>query len=111
MLFGGPGDMFEKLSQTPPVDKAMSYSTSLGTWLVMTSLSGFAIIMLPRQFYVTIVENRNGGELRTATWLFPLYLVAINIFVLPIAFAGLCGRRRQDQQRPLRAVAAAAGGS
>ncbi len=89
MLFGGPGDMFAKLAQTPAVDKAMSYSTSLGTWLVVTSLSACAILMLPRQFYVIIVENRSGGELRTATWLFPLYLVAINIFVLPIAFAGL----------------------
>ena len=45
--------------------------------------------MLPRQFYVTIVENRSEAKLRTATWVFPLYLVAINLFVLPIAFAGL----------------------
>ncbi|TGV34157.1 hybrid sensor histidine kinase/response regulator, partial [bacterium M00.F.Ca.ET.168.01.1.1] len=36
-----------------------------------------------------IVENRSEAELRTATWVFPLYLVAINLFVLPIAFAGL----------------------
>ena len=50
--------------------------------------------MLPRQFYVTIVENRGETELRTATWVFPLYLVAINLFVLPIAFAGLVVRRR-----------------
>ena len=74
----------------------------------MTVLSGFAIIMLPRQFYVMIVENRSETELRTATWVFPLYLVAINLFVLPIAFAGLVAGRRGDQQRPLRAVAAAA---
>ena len=45
--------------------------------------------MLPRQFYVMIVENRSETELRTATWVFPLYLVAINLFVLPIALAGL----------------------
>jgi len=89
MLFGGPADMFAKLSQAPSVDRAMGYSTSLGTWLVLTSLSACAILMLPRQFYVAIVENRSAGELRTATWLFPLYLVAINIFVLPIALAGL----------------------
>jgi len=56
---------------------------------VLTGLSGCAIIRLPRQFYVTIVENRGEAELRTATWVFPLYLVAINLFVLPIAFAGL----------------------
>ena len=54
----------------------------------MTGLSGFAIIMLPRQFYVMIVENRSESELRKATWVFPLYLVLINLFVLPIALAG-----------------------
>ena len=67
----------------------MDYRTSLGTWLVMTVISGFAIVMLPRQFYVMIVENRSETELKRATWIFPLYLVAINLFVLPIAFAGL----------------------
>ncbi len=45
--------------------------------------------MLPRQFHVTVVENRTQSEQRKATWLFPLYLVAINLFVLPIAVAGL----------------------
>ncbi|TPL58676.1 response regulator [Mesorhizobium sp. B2-4-2] len=89
LIFGGPGDMFGKLAENGQVRQAMSYSTSLATWLVLTCLSGFAIILLPRQFYVTIVENRSEAELRTATWVFPLYLVAINLFVLPIAFAGL----------------------
>ncbi|CAN7158023.1 PAS domain-containing hybrid sensor histidine kinase/response regulator [Mesorhizobium amorphae] len=89
LIFGGPGDMFDKLAQNGEVRQAMGYNTSLATWLVLTGLSGFAIIMLPRQFYVTIVENRSEAELRTATWVFPLYLVAINLFVLPIAFAGL----------------------
>lgn len=89
LIFGGPSDMFAKLAENTQVRQAMGYSTSLATWLVLTGLSGFAIIMLPRQFYVTIVENRSEAELRTATWVFPLYLVAINVFVLPIAFAGL----------------------
>ncbi|BAV49996.1 two-component sensor histidine kinase [Mesorhizobium loti] len=89
LIFGGPGDMFAKLAENAQVRQAMGYNTSLATWLVLTGLSGFAIIMLPRQFYVTIVENRGEAELRTATWVFPLYLVAINLFVLPIAFAGL----------------------
>ncbi|HEY5816785.1 MAG TPA: PAS-domain containing protein [Mesorhizobium sp.] len=89
ILFDGPAGMVARMAATPAVDQAMIYKTSLGTWLVLTGLSAFAIIMLPRQFYVMIVENRNESELRTASWLFPLYLVAINIFVLPIAFAGL----------------------
>ncbi|MDH4986152.1 PAS domain-containing hybrid sensor histidine kinase/response regulator [Aminobacter anthyllidis] len=88
-LFDGPGDMLRSFAATEQAGDAMGYSTSLGTWLVVTIISGFAIIMLPRQFYVMIVENRSESELRTATWVFPAYLVAINLFVLPIAFAGL----------------------
>lgn len=89
VLFDGPGAMFDSFTASPAVGDAMGYGTSLGTWLVVTIISGFAIVMLPRQFYVMIVENRSESELRTATWVFPAYLVAINLFVLPIAFAGL----------------------
>ncbi|MGF7008064.1 NahK/ErcS family hybrid sensor histidine kinase/response regulator [Aminobacter sp. BE322] len=88
-LFGGPGDMFKSFAANTQATDAMGYGTSLGTWLVVTVMSGFAIVMLPRQFYVMIVENRSDSELRTAAWVFPAYLVAINLFVLPIAFAGL----------------------
>jgi len=55
----------------------------------MTLLSLFAIILLPRQFHVTVVENNNEAEIKRASWLFPLYLVLINLFVVPIALAGL----------------------
>ncbi|MGC4026467.1 MAG: PAS domain-containing hybrid sensor histidine kinase/response regulator [Mesorhizobium sp.] len=88
-LFGSPAGLMEHIGQSQAASNALEYRTSLGTWLVVTALSGFAIILLPRQFYVMIVENRSTSELKTATWLFPLYLVAINLFVLPIALAGL----------------------
>jgi signal transduction histidine kinase len=48
-----------------------------------------AIMFLPRQFQVAVVENVDERHLDKAAWLFPLYLLAINAFVLPIAFAGL----------------------
>jgi Na+/proline symporter/signal transduction histidine kinase/CheY-like chemotaxis protein len=89
VVFGGPGGMVERLGSNEDVRLAMDYRTSPATWLVLTALSAFAIVMLPRQFHVTVVENRSEAELRTATWVFPLYLVAINLFVLPIALAGL----------------------
>ncbi len=87
-LFGSPAEFVRTVAASPQVETALGYRTSLGTWLVTTMLSGFAIILLPRQFYVTVVENRSDSELRTATWVFPLYLVAINLFVIPLAFAG-----------------------
>lgn len=88
VLFGSPAEFIRTVAASPQVETALGYRTSLGTWLVTTMLSGFAIILLPRQFYVTVVENRSDSEFRTATWVFPLYLVAINLFVIPLAFAG-----------------------
>ena len=88
-LFGGVGEFAEAIVANEKVQAARNYQTSLATWLVLTALSGIAILMLPRQFYVSIVENRSDKELRTARWLFPAYLIAINLFVVPIAFAGL----------------------
>ena len=55
----------------------------------MTLLSFCAIMLLPRQFHVSVVENSSDAEVSRARWLFPLYLVAINLFVIPIAIAGL----------------------
>ena len=58
-------------------------------WVVLTFLSATAIICLPRQFQVTVVENVEEDHLRTASWLFPLYLFGMSLFVMPIAIAGL----------------------
>ena len=55
----------------------------------MTLLSFCAIMLLPRQFHVSVVENSSAAEVSRARWLFPLYLIAINLFVIPIALAGL----------------------
>jgi Na+/proline symporter len=59
------------------------------TWLTVSVLSFVAVLLLPRQFHVIVVENTSEAEIRRAAWLFPLYLVLINLFVVPIAIAGL----------------------
>ena len=59
-----------------------------GALLTVSFLSFVCIILLPRQFHVTFVENVSEEELNKASWLFPLYLIAINIFVVPVAMAG-----------------------
>ncbi len=58
-------------------------------WIALCFLAGAAVICLPRQFQVTVVENSSERQLRTASWLFPFYLFLICILVLPIAAAGL----------------------
>ena len=88
-LFDGPSDLWQKASENQLVLSALNYQTPISRWITLTLLSAFAIIMLPRQFHVTVVENRTARELRLAGFLFPLYLVAINLFVLPVAIGGL----------------------
>ena len=69
---------------------SLSNPDSFGTrWVALCFLAGAAVICLPRQFQVTVVENTSERQLRTASWLFPLYLFLICLFILPIAIAGL----------------------
>src|SRR5437660_5070715 len=58
-------------------------------WVWFTILSMMAIMFLPRQFQVAVIENVDEKHINKAIWLFPLYMLAINVFVLPIAFGGL----------------------
>ncbi len=63
-------------------------SRGYGDWLVLLLLSMSAVVLLPRQFQMLVVENDNVDHARTAAWMFPLYLLLINLSVLPIAVAG-----------------------
>jgi hypothetical protein len=90
-LFAGFGDLFARAAADPrtaallvPFDRVRF---SDWTWLVLLSM--FAVLLLPRQFQVAVVENVDERHLRHASWMFPAYLFAINVFVLPIALGGL----------------------
>jgi Na+/proline symporter/signal transduction histidine kinase len=88
-LFGGPGALLAAASEHTWTSALFERGPRIDNFLATTVLSFFAIILLPRQFHVAVVENNNEGEIRRAAWLFPLYLVLINLFVVPIAVAGL----------------------
>jgi len=57
-------------------------------WVILTFLSATAVICLPRQFQVTVVENIEERHVATASWLFPLYMLGMTIFIVPIALVG-----------------------
>ncbi|MBO23474.1 MAG: hybrid sensor histidine kinase/response regulator [Rhodospirillaceae bacterium] len=88
-MFDGIGDLASRARATGYVAERFAVDIDASKWVTITLLSLTAIICLPRQFHVAVVENADERELRTAAWLFPTYLVAINIFVIPIALAGL----------------------
>ncbi|MEO1264501.1 MAG: PAS domain-containing hybrid sensor histidine kinase/response regulator, partial [Pseudomonadota bacterium] len=87
--FGGPSGFIERLQAHPEVREVFSQAPDGVRWVTVTFLSFCCILLLPRQFHVTVVENYSEREVQRAAWQFPLYLFAINLFVIPIAAAGL----------------------
>ncbi|QTF94439.1 sensor histidine kinase [Halomonas sp. BM-2019] len=92
VLFHGPRDLFAQVAASPELVGALGLDAVPGGasgWMGMLVLAFLAFITLPRQFQVLVVENVDERHLKRASWLFPLYLLAINLFVIPIAMAGL----------------------
>jgi Na+/proline symporter/signal transduction histidine kinase len=92
-IYNGFGDVFARAAAEP---KLHAMLTPLGgaaggyaSWVWLTILSMMAILFLPRQFQVAVIENVDEKHVNKAIWLFPVYMLAINIFVLPIAFGGM----------------------
>ena len=89
-VFDGFESIYEKASVLPD----FAAKNTIGglpqaiNWFFLCLLSMFAIFLLPRQFHTAIVENNREKHLRTAIWLFPLYLLLFNFFVYPIAWGG-----------------------
>jgi len=88
-VLGGIEGFAERVRENPEIHATFIRPFDGGVWLTVSFLSFVCIILLPRQFHVTVVENNAEREVHRARWLFPLYLVLINIFVVPIAAAGL----------------------
>jgi Na+/proline symporter/signal transduction histidine kinase len=89
VMFHGPFALFARALAQSNASAVLTRVPPLSSFGAMALLSVFAIILLPRQFHVAVVENHSESEIRRAAWLFPVYLVLINLFVLPIAMAGL----------------------
>ena len=89
-LFDGTTDIYNKISITENFKEL----TTLGgvesgfNWFFMIALSFMAVFLLPRQFQVSVLENNREKHLKKAIWLFPLYLLLFNLFVIFIAWAG-----------------------
>ncbi len=92
-IYDGFGDLFGRAAAQPKLRAMLTplegVAGGYANWVWLTILSMMAIMFLPRQFQVAVIENVDEKHLNKAIWLFPLYMLAINVFVLPIAFGGL----------------------
>lgn len=92
-LFGGFTDIFTRIADHPEWSRLLTLgeapTASYARWTAMLLISMTAVMFLPRQFHVLVVQNPHERDVGAVSWSFPLYLLLINIFVIPIAFAGL----------------------
>lgn len=92
-MYAGIGDIFERAMAVDELEALLSFEQERAfaytQWFSLTLLAMLAVVFLPRQFQVMVVENVDERHLRRAAWVFPLYLLLINLFVLPIALGGL----------------------
>ena len=93
-LFDGFADIFSRLLKQSPV--LFERLTTIGghegaftSWFTILWLSMGAIMLLPRQFQILVIENSNEEHIKEAMWLFPAYMFLINLFVIPIAMGGI----------------------
>ncbi len=92
VVFEGPVDIFNRAAQQAELAALWTMDSLPGgyaRWFSTTLIAMCAVLFLPRQFQVAVVENVNDEHLRKASWLFPLYLLLINLFVMPLALGGL----------------------
>ncbi|MGF9760497.1 PAS domain-containing hybrid sensor histidine kinase/response regulator [Microvirga sp. 0TCS3.31] len=89
VMFNGYDGILERLNAQGTSSDLMGLTSGFGSYITLILLSACATILLPRQFHVTVVENHDISDLKRAAWLFPVYLLLINLFVIPVALAGL----------------------
>ena len=88
-MFAGPTDLMRQANALPEFAAQFDDALLTPKFLTVMFLSTAAVLCLPRQFHVGVVENTESHDLRTARWLFPLYLGLMAVFVLPLAAAGM----------------------
>ena len=84
-IAGGVGEMMTRIDSS----EIGQWEVDGSRWTALTVLSGAAFLCLPRMFQVLVVENDDERHLHIASWAFPIYLMLMSLFVVPIAVIGL----------------------
>ncbi|MGB1090997.1 MAG: sodium:solute symporter family transporter, partial [Oceanobacter sp.] len=87
-LFETPFEVFELTQEVLPDHPLLQNDLLTVSFFTQCMLAGLAILCLPRQFQVGVIENEDHQHVKTARWLFPGYLLLMMIFVVPIALTG-----------------------
>ncbi|WP_221801413.1 hybrid sensor histidine kinase/response regulator [Oceanobacter mangrovi] len=88
-LFDGFIDLFDQAMAEGDIAQTLTEYSNPSAYLTHMLLGAIAIMALPRHFHATVVEYRSERDLKTARWLYPLYLFGMNLFLLPIGLAAM----------------------
>ncbi|MEH6357193.1 MAG: PAS-domain containing protein, partial [Marinobacter sp.] len=88
-FFNGFGDLTQRVAAADLTGVLTTQNLNLTAFITQTLVAGVAIVCLPRQFHVMVVENSDPRDFETARWAMPIYLIIASAFVLPIAAASL----------------------
>ena len=87
-VFDSPAAMNQWANSQPQMLNELYAPADSGLWSTLLLLAFCAAFMLPRQYHMAFAENQKPSHLRTAYWLLPLYLLILNLPIVPILFAG-----------------------
>ncbi|WP_085299586.1 PAS domain-containing hybrid sensor histidine kinase/response regulator [Cognaticolwellia mytili] len=87
-IFDGFNDLLTQQQNLGKATDTLTGSNSFYLAIAQATLGAITVFILPQQFHMMMIENHHQQELKSARWLYPGYLLLINIFVLPIAIAG-----------------------
>jgi signal transduction histidine kinase/Na+/proline symporter len=87
-LFGSPSDVFNTILSHRDEIPALHSEFSLGNFIVLIILGISSVFILPSQFHLLIVRNRNNEELEKARWFIPVTLLILGLFIIPIVAMG-----------------------
>ncbi|MBA4492060.1 ATP-binding protein [Paracoccus sp. S1E-3] len=87
-LANGPGDVIARIAARAADHEAAGWVLRADRWTALIAISAAAVVTLPRMFQVLVVEPADETPLNSAAWAFPAYLMAMSLFVLPIAVIG-----------------------
>ncbi len=88
-IFSGPKDLLIKSLSLPEINQFFRVHSNPLDWFILLIVSGLAFTFLPHVYQAAVIGNHKEKDIYKVAWMLPLYLLIINIFVIPVAIAGL----------------------
>lgn len=87
-IFGGLSEMQDWLINHPSALTDLNTKTQANAQRLILVMFFAAAVCMPHLFHMLFTENSRSGNLTTASWALPLFLLLMSLPILPILWAG-----------------------